>query len=64
MYSHVLEVEYVITKTMKALKCKTLGGIHTHHALSHIEQQVPHNGTLIDRLCILRLRVQVPCCTV
>ena len=22
------------------LKCKTLGGIHIHHALSHIEQQV------------------------
>ena len=29
------------TPEMKALKCKTLGGIHIHHALSHIEQQVP-----------------------
>ena len=42
---------------MKALKCKTLGGNHIHHALSHIEQQVPrtfhtHNEIPIDRLCI------------
>ena len=28
-------------KEIKALKCKTLGGIHIHHVLSHIEQQVP-----------------------
>ena len=29
------------TSGMKALQCKTLGGNHIHHALSHIEQQVP-----------------------
>ena len=59
------EKQIIGTDGMKALKCKTLGGIHIHHALSHIEQQVPrtfhtHNGTLyIDRLCILRMRVRV-----
>ena len=39
------------TVKMKALKCKTLGGIHIHHALSHIEQQVPRTFHT-DRLCI------------
>ena len=45
---------------MKALKCKTLGGIHIHHALSHIHSkcQGPSIHTIaideipIDRLCI------------
>ena len=52
---------------MKALKCKTLGGIHIHHALSHIEQQVPrtfhtHNGyrqAVYCTGCILRVMSKV-----
>ena len=47
--------------TAEALKCKTLGGIHIHHALSHIEQ-----GPSIHTMAvyILRMRVQVPRCPV
>ena len=36
----------------RALKCKTLGGNHIHHALSHIEQQASIHTMVIDRLCI------------
>ena len=37
----IAESNHSVPVHMKALKCITLGGIHIHHALSHIEQQVP-----------------------
>ena len=43
IYPNVFEIVFSspCLRKMKALKCRTLGGIHIHHALSHIEQQVP-----------------------
>ena len=46
---------YTLKSRTRALKCKTLGGNHIHHALSHIEQQASIHTmvyTAIDRLCI------------